>query len=183
MSTQSVLDFSGVKAAESNYLKPGQYLMRITDVKLDKSSRKGTPFLQLTFETKEGKKLNHDFYLSDKSKTLERFQYVFEGFTGAPLSQAFSSYEEAAQIVKAALVKSPFKPVQVSARQIPDGRVFNDLAYVGFMLPKKDFIEKEYEIGSAEYKSILKIEAPSQEVANTNNAILPTTEMWTAADI
>jgi hypothetical protein len=69
----SELSFDNISISTGNtskYMEVGNHIVRITNVEEGTSSLKGTKFVKITVENKEGQACDHTYYLSDGAKNI-----------------------------------------------------------------------------------------------------------------
>jgi hypothetical protein len=173
--------FSNAKAATSNqYLNPGIYKLKVTEVTKDKFSQKGTPYLGIKFENEDGLSFVEKFsFGTDKSSevALTRLQYIHVGFFGKECSKDFNTLDEVVNYFRKALLegkKTIVKTIVVGGNE-SGNNVFACLPYAGFILEGEDEENAElgeFDPGSKEYKKVVKKNTSVSEVADRPNGIL-----------
>ena len=173
--------FSNTKAATANqYLNPGIYKLKVTEVTKDKFSQKGTPYLGIKFENEEGLSFVEKFsFGSDKSAevALSRLQYIHVGFFGKECVKDFSNLDEVVTYFRKALLegkKTIVKTIIVGGNE-SGSNVFACLPYAGFILEGEDAENAElgeFDPGSKEYKKVVKKNTQVSEVSDKKNGIL-----------
>jgi hypothetical protein len=172
------LNFSTVDAAENKefaeYLNPGMYMVKPISVKKGTSSKKGTPYFELTLEA-VSKNENYNkkiakskFYVT--ANTLPRLQLLHEGMTGKKLTREFTSSDDVcdyfANLVNQYGDKMK-KPMIIGGSISSDGKkMYSDLPYAGFFVPEEHFEEMEFTQGDARWKAAItsdnKVFTPSE---------------------
>lgn len=169
----SNFDFSKVESVkETKYLKPGTYLLSVSEVKLEQPDNK-TPYLNITFSGKEGL-VKQKFYLSPKS--FPNLQYLHENVFGKPLTKAFENVEQvAAYFEKALTLKKVEKPFIVGAQLSSNGKLYSELPYGRFIIKDGvDYTVGEYEVGSPRYNEVVrKADSTGSASLSTDSAIIP----------
>lgn len=175
-----MFDFSKTKAATANnYLNPGIYRLRPTEVKLDKFA-KGSEYIGIKFETEDGQSFIEKFnFGTEKGNKVsaERLQYLHEGFFGKSLTKNFTSTKEIADYFSKYLTTKPIvKTIVVGGRD--DGKnVYACLPYAGFFVDEDSDVELgEFESGSAQYKKVVRKDEKTSEVAGRANGLLNDTD-------
>lgn len=168
MNQNDTLDFSAVEAAESNtgnYLKPGIYRAKPTEVELVERDG-GTSAIKVTFEgvtePYEGAVVEEKFFLSQKA--LPRLQYLHEKYLGFKLENKAITYQKLTDYLAQKLLTKPKSILlSVGGREGKDGKVYGQLPFTDFILDADANVEEgAYEEGSAQYnKSIKKNNNPS----------------------
>lgn len=165
-----MFDFSNTPVATSTtFITPGIYRFKVKDVKLGKSSGKGSEYLEVIFNQDE-LEFSEKFFLT--AKALPRLQYLHAGWTGKPCAKTFKNVEEIEAYFKKLLVnpKAPAKAVLVGG-QISKDVVYATLPYADFVLEGDDIKYGPFEEDSALYKNNVR-HAKKSETEGTSNSIL-----------
>lgn len=177
-------NFGKTKAATANqYLNPGIYKLKVSEVTQDKFP-KGSPYLGIKFENEEGLSFVEKFgFGTDKATevALTRLQYIHEGFFGKPCEKEFKNLEEITSYFAKALTggkKTIVKTIVVGGNE-SGTNVFASLPYAGFILSDEDAESAElgeFEVGSKEYKKVVKKNNQTSEVSDKKNGLLNDTD-------
>lgn len=171
-------NFGKTKAATANqYLNPGIYKLKVTDVTKDKFP-KGSPYVGIKFENEDGLSFVEKFgFGSDKASEVStsRLQYIHLGFFGKECDKEFKSLDDLATYFGKALTggkKTIVKTIVVGGNE-SGNNVFACLPYAGFILEDDNDAELgEFDPGSKEYKKVVKKNTTVSEVADKENGLL-----------
>lgn len=186
------LNFNEVEAtAASAYFNPGQYAVTPTDVKLVEVGDQKTKAIAVKFEHEDGRVHEEKFFLQGKNtdstkKVLGRLQYLHEKLYGMGIKAEFTSYEQAFQYFRDALLKKKHTIKVVIGGKEKDGTIYSAFPFGGFIYDGDEaaFEEKEYAANSPEYKRIVTAEkaapapATNAPVINSNMANGTTKLPW-----
>jgi hypothetical protein len=165
--TTEQLNFSTTEAAENKefkeYLKPGMYMMKPISVKKGESSKKNTPFIEVTFEAVSknedynGKTAKSKFYIT--AGALGRLQLLHEGMSGKKLAKDFKSSDEVSEYFTKIIEQysDKFKRPMIAGGSISeDGKkMYSDIPYAGFFVPEEHFEEMEFQQNDARWKAAI----------------------------
>jgi len=171
-------NFNGAKAATANnYVNPGIYKVKVTNVELGKFENKGTEYVGITFETEDGASFTEKFsFGSEKAveTSISRLQYLHEAWFTKPLAKDFDSLNEVASYFKKALTgKTIIKTIIVGGNKSAQGTVFASLPYAGFVIEDTDDVEYgEFDPKSPEYKKYVRVNNTTSEVSGKANGLL-----------
>lgn len=172
---EEVVNFAGVEsAAESTYLEPGMYRLKIDKDKTSVVITEGkTPYLSVRFYNEKGGSIIEKFYLT--AKAINRLQYLHEAWFNKKLDKTFPSWAATGEYFKAALTsKIVARPMVVGGKITPDGKFYSGLPYTGFVIVDEALFEEgAFDKDSEQYKRVVKIEKPNPAVATTDAAMLP----------
>lgn len=179
MSENTGINFGEVPVATSaSYLEPGMYRLKVdpAGTKIVKQPGK-TTYLAVKFTSDNGAALTEKFFITAKS--LPRLQYLHEAWFNKKLDRKFATYDEVAEYFRQALTVKPevSRPMITGGKVTTDGKFFSSLPYTGFIVGDESLFEEgPFDPTSARYKNVVTIEKPNPAVANTNAALLPTTD-------
>lgn len=178
--SKTSFDFNGVEAAKlGNYLKPGRYKVRVSDVETGVHKQSQIPYMAVTFTTQDKKQFTEKFNLGAKAGSkstynpLSRLQYLHEAWLGEPLNAKFNSLQAVADYFKKALVskKAGVKVILLKGEKV--GKVvYGRLDFTNFLVTDEDAELGEFAVGSDEYKANVEISARTSEVAGKKNGLL-----------
>lgn len=178
------VDFGSVDAAaESTYLEPGMYRLKVDKERTSVVAPEGkTPYLAVKFVDENGGGVNEKFFLT--AKAMPRLQYLHEAWFGKKLDKTFTSFLAVGEYFRQALtLKIVTRPMVVGGKTTPDGKFFSGLPYTGFVVVEEALFEEgPFEKGSKQYERVVKVERTSPLVAGTDSAILPDAGYTTPSD-
>lgn len=129
--------FSETESAKaSNYLRPGVYAVKITNVEAGKA-KSGTPFIEFTFEAESGSNVKEKFMVT--TNAIARLQYLHEYWSGKKLDKDFKSEAEVIKyfVEKFSSPKVPGRTIIVGGER--NGKVvYANLPYTGFIVTADD---------------------------------------------
>jgi hypothetical protein len=173
-------NFSGVEAAKAgNYLKPGYYRVRITDVKEGSFEKSGIPYTEITFQTKEGLAISEKFVLKSKEPNakfnpLSRLVYLHETWLGEKVDADFKTPGDVAKYFKKVMVgkEAGVKTIVVGGEQ--SGKiVYGRIPLTEFVIIKTDdIILGAFEEGSEEWKQYVKKSTRTTEATGKKGGLL-----------
>lgn len=170
----SMYDFSQVESVkESQYLKPGVYVLNPSDVKLEEGGK--TPYLNITFSGTNGM-VKQKFYLT--AKALPNLQYLHEGFFGKPITKAFESNAQLEAYFQKALVGRKIeKPMIVGGQIAENGQLYSELPFGKFLIKEGvQFTEGEFDEKSPDYNRVVRKSSGSKTPGlSTDNTMLSDT--------
>lgn len=172
-------NFGKTKAATANqYLNPGIYKLKVSEVAKGEFSNKKTDYLGIKFENEDGLSFVEKFsFGTDKSAevAVSRLQYIHLGFFGKECTKEFTSLDEIVAYFKKALTegkKTIVKTIVVGGNE-SGNNVFACLPYAGFILEDDNDAELgEFDPSSKEYKKVVKKNNSTSEVADKPNGLL-----------
>jgi hypothetical protein len=154
-------NFKGVEAAKPNsYLKPGYYRARITDVKSGQFDSQ-IPYLDVTFQTKEGLAISEKFVLKTKDPNskfnpISRLVYLHENWVGSSIDQDFKSPDDVASYFKKVLTaKSAGAKTIIVGGEINGKITYGRIPLAGFVV-EGDVTLGEFEEGGEEWNKYVK---------------------------
>jgi hypothetical protein len=178
MYTEETIDFGKVDAAQNpEFLEPGMYRLKVDKEGTKLVTPQGkTPYLNVKFISETGGFINEKFFLT--AKALPRLQYLHEAWFNKRLDKAFKSMLEVGNYFNAALTsKIVTRPMITGGKISADGKFYSGLPYTGFVVADETLFEEGvFEKDSARYKQVVQVDKPNPAVANTNAAILPSTD-------
>ncbi len=151
-----------------SYVKPG--LWKLSPSKAELVTREGkNPYINVTFEGKPGK-LTEKFYLSEKA--IVRLQYLHqEMLDGKRIEKEFKNEDEIALYFNAIFSKKKMElPLIVGGSESSEGKVYANLPFLNFVVKDENFEEGAFEVGSAQYNSVVKKDTYKSPNAPTSNA-------------
>lgn len=175
------MNFGKAEAAkENNFLKPGVYSMKISEVKLDKFP-KGKTYLGFTFITEEGltltEKMGFDWDNESAKQNeifMSRLQYLHEAWTGKKCEKVFKKASEIETYFKAAFVnpKAGVRNIIVGG-EVSGGKTYAALPFTAFILDKDSDLEAgEFEEGDDNWKKYVKKSTKTSEAAGKKGGVL-----------
>lgn len=171
-------NFKGVESAKAgNYLKPGYYRTRVSEVEAGEFEQSGIPYMAVTFQTQDGLSITEKFTLKTKDpkskfNPLSRLQYLHEAWLGTELDADFKSVEAVAEYFKKALVNK-----KAGVKTIVVGGEINGKVTYG-RIPLTDFvINEDVELGafdedSEEWKQFVKKSTRTTEATGKKGGLL-----------
>lgn len=175
-------NFGAVEAAkENNFLKPGVYSMKVSEVKLDKFP-KGKTYLGITLSTEDGLTLTDKlgFDWADESAKqnqvfISRMQYLHEAWVGKKCEKTFKKPEEIEEYYRKTFVnpKAGVRNIIVGGEVSQDGKTYAALPFTKFIVEKGDKIELgEFEEGDDNWKKYVKKTSRTSEASGKKGGIL-----------
>lgn len=166
-------DFANVTSQEGdalepstggNYLYPGMYMLSLVSVSLGVSSKKQSPYMEVTFKAVSKNPAYNDklckekFYLSPKA--LPRVQYLYEVFFDKKLTNKFNGPEDLVayfdKLVNHEKVKQIKKPIVVGGQISADKtKVYSNLPFTGYLVTESRFEEGAFEINGDMFKRVI----------------------------
>jgi hypothetical protein len=164
-------------AAELEFLKPGVYAMKISEVKLGVFPQKKTGYLGITFTNEDGQSYTEKLsYASEKAVEvfMSRLQYLHEAWTNKKLDKVFKSIEEVESYFGKAFVNPKAGTRNVIIGGETNGKVtYASLPFTNFIVPKDSDLELgEFEEGDANWKKYVKVSDRKSEASGKKNGIL-----------
>lgn len=171
------IDFKNIEVPVNNqYLKPGMYNVKVTNVVLQTPDNK-TPYLEIEFTSSMGT-MKEKFYLKgkDEEKTkslLGRLQSLHMSWFDKPLEKPFENYEGVQKYFHKALTTfTKERAILVEGEQASNGKVYVKLPFKNFVLPnlveQMAFVE-----GSAQYVQNVKMNTYAPALSNSDETMLP----------
>lgn len=173
----SKFNFSKTEAAtENNFLKPGIYKARISDVTLGVYPAKKTPYLEIVFETDEGFTLSEKLtYGSDKASDVlaSRIQYLHTAWYDKKLDKELDIEGLAAYLKKAFVTpKAGTRNLIVGGETVKEtGKTYARLPFAGFIAPE-DTELGEFEEDDKNWDKYVTVKSSGNAASGKKNGLL-----------
>ena len=171
-----VFDFKNTETAKPmEFLQPGEYMMKIVDVKLGQNKTQSY-YAAITLETKDTKqKMTDKFHLTENA--LSRVKYLYVAYMDKEqFDEVITGREQLVRYLKDAFTsREIYKPFIVGGDIDPDDntKVYSKLPWAGFILDVKDFKgDRAYEVGSKEYQAVVKKQKLDKKIEGKNSTVI-----------
>lgn len=168
-----MFDFKNAQVpTNDNFLNPGVYSLTAVSAEGGVSPNKGTEYVEVTFTGKQGT-LKEKFFLTEKA--IGRLKYLHQAIYDKDLDRVFNKAEEiVAYFDKLFKAKGVEKQYIVGGKESPDGRVFANLPFGGFVVPEEITMQEgPFDRTGPMWAQYVQRATISKAVASTDDVMLP----------